>query len=70
MGSSSQEDEAARVLERRGGIGRTGGGSGSRSRKKTTKAVFPKLRFPSRDTYSIGGAGVLGWQANWAGVVG
>jgi hypothetical protein len=60
MGSSSWEDEAARALERGGGIGRMGGGSGSRSRKKTTKAVFPELRFPSRDTYSIEGAGILG----------
>jgi hypothetical protein len=34
MGSSSQEDEAARALERGGGIGKMGGGSGSRSRKK------------------------------------
>jgi hypothetical protein len=63
MGSSSREDEAARALERGGGIEKTGGGSDSRSRKKTKKAVFPELRFHSRDTCSIGGAGVLGWQA-------
>jgi hypothetical protein len=69
MGSSSREDEAARALERGGGIGKTGGGSGSRSRKKTKKAVFPELRFHSRDTCSIGGASILGWQASWAGVV-
>jgi hypothetical protein len=70
MGSSTWEDEAARVLERGGGIGKTGGGSGSRSRKKTKKAVFSELRFHSRDMCSIGGTGVLGWQASWAGVVG
>jgi hypothetical protein len=70
MGCSSREDEAARALESGGGIGKMGCGSGSRSRKKTKKAVFSKLRFHSRDTCSIGGAGVLGWQTSLAGVVG
>jgi hypothetical protein len=45
MGSSSREDEVARVLESGGGIGKMGGGSGSRSRKKMAKAVSRKYAF-------------------------
>jgi hypothetical protein len=30
------------------------------------KAVFLEIHFHSRDTCSIRGAGVLGWQASWA----
>jgi hypothetical protein len=45
MGYSSQEDEAARALERGGGIRKMGGGSGSRSRKKMAEAVSQKYAF-------------------------
>jgi hypothetical protein len=61
MGSSSQEDEAARALERGGGIGKMGGGSGSRSRKKMKKAV-------SRNYVFIAGTRVPSEaRAYWAG---
>jgi hypothetical protein len=61
MGSSSREDKAARALERGGGIGKMGGGSGSRSRKKMKKAV-------SRNYVFIAGTRVpSGARAYWAG---
>jgi hypothetical protein len=44
-GSSCREDEAAQALERGGGIGKMGGGSGSRSRKKMAKVVSRKYAF-------------------------
>jgi hypothetical protein len=61
MGSSSQEDEAARALGCGGGIGKMGGGSGSRSRKKMAKAVSWKYAF-------VPGTRVpSGARAYWAG---
>jgi hypothetical protein len=60
MGSSSQEDEAARALERGGGIRKMGGGSDSRSRK-TVKAVFRKYAF------IVGTHVPSGARAYWAG---
>jgi hypothetical protein len=61
MGSSSREDEAARALERGGGIEKMGGGSGSRSRKKMAKAVSRKYAF-------VAGTRVpSGAPACWAG---
>jgi hypothetical protein len=66
MGSSSREDKAARVLKRGGGIGKMGGGSGSRSRKKMAKAVSQKYAFVAGTRVPSGARGVLGWQASWA----
>jgi hypothetical protein len=45
MGSSSREDKVARALERGGGIGKMGGVSGNRSRKKMKKAVSQNYAF-------------------------
>jgi hypothetical protein len=66
MGSSSREDEAARVLERGGGIKKMDGGSGSHSRKKMAKAVSQKYAFVAGTHVPSGARGVLGWQASWA----
>jgi hypothetical protein len=61
MGSSSWEDEAARALERGGGIRKMGGGSGSRFRKKMAKVVSQKYAF-------VAGTRVpSGARAYWAG---
>jgi hypothetical protein len=45
MGSSSRVNEKARTLERGGGIGKMGGGSGIRSTKKMENAVSRKYAF-------------------------
>jgi hypothetical protein len=45
MGSSSQEDEVARALERGSDIGKMGGSRGSRSRKKMAMAISRKYAF-------------------------
>jgi hypothetical protein len=66
MGSSSREDEAARVLECGGGIRKMSGGSGSHSRKKMVKAVSRKYTFVAWTRVPSEARGVLGWQASWA----
>jgi hypothetical protein len=67
MGSSSREDEVLRARRREaGGIGKMGGGSGSRSRKKMKKAVSRNYAFIAGTRVPSGACGVLGWQASWA----
>jgi hypothetical protein len=61
MESSSREDEATQVLERGGGIGKMGGGSGSCSRKKIAKAVSRKYAFVAGTRVPSGARDVLGW---------
>jgi hypothetical protein len=61
MVSSSREDEAARALERGGGIRKMGGDGDSRSRKKMAKAVSRK------DAFIAGTRVPLGVWAYWAG---
>jgi hypothetical protein len=65
-GSSRWEDEAAWALERGSGIGKMGGGSANRSRKKMKKAISRNYAFIAGTRVPSGARGVLGWQASWA----